>query len=79
MRLVDPDTMFVSEAKKLILDYTANRMQELCGWKVKPGPKKLAWFFQFPIPDSRGNMVEVVPPGYYFRVKRYKRTSPYEW
>jgi len=79
MTLIDPDKMFTSEARLLAIDYVANRMQELCNWKVRPGPKKIAWFFQWPIPDSRGFMVEVVPPGYYFRVRRYKSPKPYEW
>lgn len=78
MTLIDPDKLLAHEARQLALDYTANRMQELCLWKVKPGPKKLAWFFQWPIPDKNGDMVEPLHPGYYFR-KRRMRTKSYEW
>lgn len=79
MRLIDPDKMLVHEAKQLALSYTATRMQELCGWKVRPGPKKLAWFFQWPIPNKHGYLVEIAHPGYYFRTRRRKRPHLYEW
>lgn len=79
MTLIDPDKILVTEAKLLAIDYAANRMQEMCLWKVKPGPKKVAWFFQWPIPDKEGYMIEPLHPGYYFKKQRYKRPHLYEW
>lgn len=79
MTLIDPDKMLVTDAKLLALDYTANRMQEMCLWVVKPGAKKLAWFFQWPIPNKYGYRVEPEHFGYYFRVRRSKRPHLYEW
>jgi hypothetical protein len=79
MRLIDPNKLLVHECKQLALDYTATRMKELCGWKVLPGPKKLAWFFQTQVPDSRGNMVAPDRSGVYSVVTRRRAPGPWEF
>lgn len=80
MRLIDPDSMLLLDARLRAIAYARSRINEICAYEAKRASAEVAcWFFQCPIPSDRSNTVlEPLLEGRYIR-ERQSRTLRRPW